>query len=213
MERLHIEGMPVGPLQTNCYIIWSEASKDCWIIDPGGFSSEIISKLKGLSVKPTMLIITHGHWDHFLGAKGIKKQFPQCKVAIHREDSKAIADPERNGSLMFLGKAIIFPRPDILLDGGERLSLDGAVFDVIHTPGHSPGSISLYSESCLALFCGDLIFAGGGIGRTDLAGGSYELLKESIRKILTFPDNTVIYPGHGPTSRIEAERPFLLSLP
>ncbi len=207
MSGLNIEFLVVGPIQTNCYIIWDDKDTACWIIDPGGLARSIIAKIEELKLTPEKLIITHSHWDHFLGAKGLKRKFPNMQVVIHRDDSAILPDPEKNGSILFLGKSIVAPQADVKLNGDEVLQIGDYKFKVFHTPGHTPGSICLYCEEERVIFVGDLIFAEGGIGRTDLPRGSYEKITNSIHRILTqLPEETIIYPGHGPATIVGRER-------
>ena len=209
MSTLKIETLSVGPIQTNCYIIWVEGQGGCWVIDPGGLARSILRKIESLKLTPNRLIITHGHWDHFIGNRGLKSQFPELQIMIHQDDAGALPNAESNMSLSFFGKSILSPPADAILHSDDILSLNDLDFQVIHTPGHSPGSICLYCAEAKAVFSGDLIFAGGGVGRTDLPKSSPQQLRQSIVKIFDLlPDDVVVYPGHGPATTIGNERKY-----
>jgi glyoxylase-like metal-dependent hydrolase (beta-lactamase superfamily II) len=212
MIELNIETLPLGPIQTNCYIVWPKGESDCWIIDPGGLSGPIEKIIDEKNLTPKMLLITHGHWDHFLGNRCIKQKYPEMILAIHTDDAPVLPDADKNMSLTFIGKSIISPPADKLLNDGDNLTLGSAVFEVVHTPGHCPGSVCYFcsnSEPNVA-FVGDLVFAGGGVGRTDLPNCSEKKLQESIRKIFTkFPAETILYPGHGRSTTVKREKQLL----
>ncbi|MFA5864032.1 MAG: MBL fold metallo-hydrolase [Phycisphaerae bacterium] len=212
MTKLNIETFPIGPIQTNCYLVWPEKENVCWIIDPGGLGGAIIKIIEAEKLQPQMLIVTHGHWDHFLGNRGLKDKFPKLPIAIHQADADVLPDANANMSLSFIGKSILSPPADVLLHDGDELNLGSLHFKVIHTPGHSPGGICLYCSDAeeKVLFAGDLIFAGGGVGRTDLPKSSSRQLYESISKIFeTLPEETIVYPGHGPSTTLGEEKKIL----
>ncbi len=205
--KMNIETLVIGPIQTNCYILWQDGQKNCWIIDPGGLAKSIVRKLNELNLIPEKIIITHGHWDHFIGNRGLKKQYPDAQILIHKEDASMLPDAQRNMSISFLGKSIFSPPADNFPEDNDILELADLKFKVIHTPGHSPGSICLYCKHTNSLFSGDLIFADGGVGRTDLPASSHNDLIASINKIFSIiPDDTIIYPGHGPETTIAREK-------
>lgn len=211
MTQLLVETIPLGPIQTNCYVIHPESANVCWIIDPGGLPKPVIERIEAKNLQPEMLIVTHGHWDHFIGNRCLKDRWPQLPIAIHETDAPALPDPNVNLSLSFLGRFIKSPEADRLLRDGDRLALGNLELEVIHTPGHCPGSICLYCDQIPAAFVGDLIFAGGGVGRTDLPHSSTEQLYESIQRFLTrIRPETTLYPGHGPPTSAEQERSLLL---
>jgi glyoxylase-like metal-dependent hydrolase (beta-lactamase superfamily II) len=207
MAALRVETIVVGPIQTNCYVVWPEGQNRCWIIDPGGLPSPITAVVKQYCLEPQMLVITHGHWDHFVGNRCLKNRWPNLSIAVHEMDAPALPDPGVNLSVSLFGKLIKSPPADRLLKDGEHLSLGEFDFEVIHTPGHSPGSVCLYCPGQQVVFVGDLIFEGGGVGRTDLPHGSTEELYRSIEKLFRrIAPETIIYPGHGPKSRADRER-------
>jgi hydroxyacylglutathione hydrolase len=198
----------VGPLQTNCYIVGCEDTKEGAIIDPGGDAKRILAEVERLGLKIKYVINTHGHFDHTLANKGVVKA-TGASLAIHSADAPALT--EGGGAFFFgvIGKAS--PPADTILEEGQVLTLGRIELKVLHTPGHSPGSICLYSEEEGVLFDGDVLF-NAGMGRYDLPGGDYRVLMESIKRLLTLPDDTIVYPGHGPATTIGHERrnnPFL----
>lgn len=203
---IEVTKIEVGQLETNCYLVCSSEGKESIIIDPGAEPARLLSQINGLKVK--YIINTHGHSDH-IGANGKIKKSTGASLLIHRNDASMLIHPEKNLSLLW-GEEVISPPADKLLQGGEELELAGTFWKVIHTPGHSPGGISLLWDHWL--FSGDTLFAGS-VGRTDLPGASWEVLLKSIREeLLTLDDEVTVYPGHGPSTTIGEERrwnPFL----
>ena len=222
-----VDRIVVGIFNTNSYL-FSEWKKECIIIDPGGDSKNIISNMSQKNLVPRGIVCTHGHIDHIMAIRSIQKHFGSLgltvPLAVHELDMQyfgpkagKIHKESFNGISVNLMVELNMeingiPLPDIILQEGDTLW--GSDLTVIHTPGHSPGGISLYSESQNFLFSGDTLFFEG-IGRTDLPGGDLEKLMDSIhRKLLTLPDVTRVFPGHGPFSSIERERkhnPFINS--
>jgi hydroxyacylglutathione hydrolase len=222
-----VTGFPAGAFAANCYLVAPAPGEECVIIDPGQDAQRGIEELLDrYRLKPIAVLLTHGHIDHMwsvapvCGAKGIP-------AYIHPDDREMLADPAKGMSLMakqqFLG-GLTFSEPDDVkaLRDGEIVHLAGLDFQIGHTPGHTPGSVTFRSTSETpggrddldALFTGDLLFAGS-IGRTDLPGGDHETILRSLARTLTLPDATVVLPGHGPTTTIGDERktnPFLAGL-
>jgi len=197
----------VGELGANCYLLASEEGKEAVVIDPGGDAELILNALRENCLLPTYIINTHGHVDHTLANSSLAKA-TSAKILIHREDAKMLSDPEANLSGWFNQE--ITSSADELLENGQIIEVSNLKIEVIHTPGHTRGGICLKVKD--KVFTGDTLFASG-IGRTDLPGGDYKTLLDSIRqKLLTLPDETIIYPGHGESSTIGQERkenPFL----
>jgi len=205
---LIIKMLQVGSLQTNCYIVGCEDTKEGAIIDPGGDAKRILAEVERLGLKIKYVINTHGHFDHTLANKGVVKA-TGASLAIHSADAPLLT--QGGGAFFFgmMGKAS--PPADTILEEGQVLTLGQIGLKVLHTPGHSPGSICLYSEKEGVLFDGDVLF-NMGMGRYDLPGGNGSVLMESIRRLLTLPNETTVYPGHGPPTTIGHERrsnPFL----
>jgi len=203
----------VGPLATNCYIIVCEKTGESLIIDPGFFkkdSENILNEIAQHRFKVKQILNTHGHVDHISG-NGILKKATGASILIHREDAPMLSDPSRNLSYM-LGRSVISPMSDRLVEDGETVKVGDLKFIVIHTPGHTKGSISLFSERERVVFTGDTLFAGS-IGRTDLPSSSFNEIMHSLReKLMGLPNETVVYPGHGEKTTIGREKetnPFL----
>lgn len=189
-----IKRIIVGDFLTNCYILASEKEKLCCIIDPGYNGEKINETIKKLNLVPIMIINTHGHFDH-IGANN----FFDLPVYIHKYDEEFLKDPEKNLSSLF-STPYICKNNLILLEDEDIIKIGGLKIEIIHTPGHTPGSICLHLEDIL--FTGDTIFSDG-IGRTDFPKGDEELLIKSIKeKIIKLPNEVIIYPGHGETSHL-----------
>lgn len=208
-ERLIVKRLPVGLILTNCYIVGCEETKEGAIIDPGGDAELILAAVEELGLTIKYVINTHGHFDHTLANKEVVEA-TGAKLAIHRADASLLK--MGGGAAWFGFRADANPSPDLFLEKGDVVILGKVKLKVLHTPGHSPGSISLYNEEEGMIFDGDVLFKMG-IGRTDLPGGDYHTLIETIKnKLLTLPDETTVYSGHGPPTTIGQERkgnPFL----
>jgi glyoxylase-like metal-dependent hydrolase (beta-lactamase superfamily II) len=198
----------VGALETNCYLVYDEETRECAVIDPGADPEKIISTIVDLELKPVIVINTHGHVDH-IGANSDIVQKYAVPLAMHAADTGMLQVSDYIELSLLLG-ARNSPAPDRLLAEGDEVAVGRTSLRVIHTPGHTPGSIGFVHGGFL--FSGDTLFCGG-VGRTDLPGGSWKDLERSIReRILTLPEETVVLPGHGPHTTVEQERssnPFL----
>lgn len=197
-----LESVCVGMMQTNCYILASGEGSTAIIIDPGSEERKIRRVLEQHRLKPGFIINTHGHYDHI--ASDDKFAVP---VYIHEGDARMLKDPNLNLSGIFSLGCSISSEINQLHDG-QRLRLDDIELEVRHTPGHTPGGVALlmHSPKKAVVFTGDTLFCQG-VGRTDLAGGDEALLAKSIKeKLFTLPDETIIYPGHGPSSTIGQEK-------
>jgi glyoxylase-like metal-dependent hydrolase (beta-lactamase superfamily II) len=203
-----LEILTVGELATNCYILGDEKTKQGVVIDPGGDFEIIEARLKELNLKVKYIILTHGHIDH-IGALSQLKKATKAEILIHSKDSAMLYDPKQNLSV-FSENKIIATKADKLLVEGDIIQCEGINFEVLHTPGHTPGGISLLTDKMI--FTGDALFCGS-VGRADFPGSSYQELINSIKdKLLSKDDDFAIYPGHGPSSTIGEERrnnPFL----
>lgn len=217
-----IEQLVVGPLETNAWIVPLKAEgkrrKHSMIVDPGGNAEEIISRVEALKTPPSLIVFTHGHFDHMQAAGQIVQHFSSetwvVDVAIHRieagrtgTDSERIhrSDFSRVGGLAYINEYWRpVPQATRLLDNGDRLDS----FEVIHVPGHSQGSIALYDSRKDILISGDCLFRRG-VGRTDLPGGDQEALHKSLHRLLALPGKTLVLPGHGPNTNIAQEQSWL----
>ena len=201
---MFLKRLIVGALETNCYLIACKKTKKAAVIDPGVEEEVdlILNLLQKNNFNLKYIINTHGHIDHIIGNNLLKAK-TEALLLIHRLDADMLGDANKNFS-SFMGKEICSPPADKFLEEGDEISLGTLNLIVIHTPGHTPGGISVLSNN--TVFTGDTLFAGG-IGRTDLPGGSYHNLIKSIKeKLLILGDDKIIYPGHGPNSTIGKER-------
>lgn len=209
MSELKVAVYPVGPLSTNTYLVYDEESKEAVVIDPGIDCHVVLEAAENLDVQH--ILLTHAHYDHIGGVRLFKEQ-TGAKIWVHQDERSWLNDPYKNLSAVsqWNPEPVTAPDADEVWAGGERLNFLQMPVDVLYTPGHSPGHVSLKFGD--VVFGGDALFSGS-IGRTDLPGGNHEQLLESIhRELLSLPDSTVVFPGHGPPTTIEEERksnPFL----
>ncbi len=165
----------------------------------------MIDLLEQRHLNPVAAILTHGHADHIVGTAALRQDYPQMRVYIHKLDAPMLTDSQANLSV-YLGRLFAGEPADVLLEDGDTIELAGIKLKVLHTPGHSPGGICLYASQEGLAFVGDTLFAGS-IGRSDFEGGDEVQLLESIRtKLLTLPDATAVYPGHGMRTTIGREK-------
>lgn len=201
---VRLQGFALGPFETNCYILSVEGSKDCWVIDAGYEPAELIEAVRAQGLKPLALILTHAHADHIAGVREFLGVFPGTPVWMHEAEREWLTDPTLNLSAN-IGLAVTAPGPDATLEHGQILEIDGTSWRVLHTPGHSPGGISLHCASAGVAIVGDTLFAGS-VGRTDFQGSDPETLAASIREHLyLLPEATVALSGHGPQTTIGQE--------
>ena len=200
--------LPLGPLETNCYIVYDDVEKESFLIDPAWDYEQIDKALDVLGVTLRFVFLTHGHADH-IGALQEVRNHKDVPVYIGKGDVDLIAN-SRNNLSMFLGKEIVITSPEHIVTDGEVINFAGVPFKVIETPGHTPGGLCLYGAGLL--FAGDTLFRCS-VGRTDFYGGDSHVLVSSIEeKLMKLPDDTVVLPGHGPATDIGYERrnnPFL----
>ncbi len=203
-----LKRLVVGPFAANCYLVGAEAGKEGMIIDPGDEAELILRNVKDLELDIKTILLTHAHIDH-IGALKEVKEATGAEVSIHTDEAESLQGQPL--SALFAISYPPPPPPDRSLADGDSIDIGSLHFGVLHTPGHSPGCICLPVEG--VIFSGDTLF-NYGIGRTDLPGGSYSQLMNSIRsRLMTLPDDTIVYPGHGPETTIGTERrgnPFLL---
>ncbi|MFH1854032.1 MAG: MBL fold metallo-hydrolase [Candidatus Omnitrophota bacterium] len=193
-----IKKITVGPMETNCYIAGDESTREAVVIDPGGDYNKIKKIIGREGLKPIAIINTHGHGDHIIA----NDEFG-LPVWIHRQDADFLGDPSKNLSAEF-GLMFRANPAKRLLERGDTLTVGKYSLEVIHTPGHTPGSICLKGDGII--FSGDTLFYEG-IGRTDFSYGSQEDILKSIKeKLFTLEDRYVVYPGHGPSTTIGHEK-------
>lgn len=203
---LQVETIESRPFGENSYVVHRPGRSDALVIDPGLEPNLILDYLRRHRLHLAAILNTHGHADHIAGNAAMKEAFPDAPLIIGRGDADMLTDPFLNLSAMF-GPAITSPPADQLLDEGDTLETAGIRFAILLIPGHSPGHILFHHlDQPELIFGGDVLFAGS-IGRTDFPGGSYDQLRDGIhRKLFTLPDDTVIYPGHGPATTLGEEK-------
>jgi glyoxylase-like metal-dependent hydrolase (beta-lactamase superfamily II) len=198
----------VGPLGVNCYILGDEHTRQAVVIDPGGNPREILKTIEKRALKIIAIVNTHAHFDHVLALTEVRAA-TGAPFLLHAGEAQILASAQMSGAMF--GMAMRQPAPpDRLLNDGDTIPVGALRLKVLHTPGHTPGGICLLFDN--RVIVGDTLFQSG-IGRTDFPGGDYATLMTSIRdKLLTLPDETIVYPGHGPATTIGEERalnPFL----
>jgi len=198
---LIVEKIEVGALETNCYIIAPSANSEAAIIDPGGDAQLISQRLQQLKLKPRFIINTHGHIDH-TGADNKLASLYDIPIYISSDDTGVLNDPTDNLALL-LGEKYEEVKDLKQLKDGQVLDLGGLKLEVLSTPGHTKGSVSILVDD--KLFSGDLLFRGS-VGRTDFPSSSYKELLESLKKISDLSDEVTVYPGHGPSTTIGEEK-------
>ena len=191
-----IKTIPVGQLETNCYVVVDEASLDCAVIDPGDESNAILNHLEDNRLHCRAIFLTHGHFDH-VGAVEAVMEETGATVYMHRGDDVRSGNDSRY--------SFSLPEGGVYYKEGDTVQVGGLRFEVLETPGHTPGGVSLRCEN--ALFTGDTLFKGS-CGRTDLPGGDMVQELESLKKLCSLPGDYEVYPGHMDSSTLERERMF-----
>lgn len=204
---------PLGPYQTNCYVVRApdgNAQTDngreaCWVADLGMEPEPLLEYLQREQLEPIVIVLTHCHVDHIAGLFAARSLYPEVPIWVHSAEQAWLSDPMLNLSAMS-GMPVTGPAPARLLEDNETLELLGQPWEVRHTPGHSPGSVSLVHHASNQVIAGDALF-NGSIGRTDFPGCDFATLAGSIRtRLYDLPDETTVYPGHGPSTTIGHEK-------
>jgi len=208
---LKLESFVFNPFSENTYIVYDDDTKDCLIIDAGcstpGEENQLFGFIDSHRLKPLMVINTHGHIDHILGNAAVKRKYG-IPVAAHADVKNDFLHSQQHAAMFGLLGASKCELPDRLLKDGEIIKVGGSTLEVICTPGHAEGSISLYAEIEGWVFTGDALFCRS-IGRTDLPGGNFETLIRSIKeRLLRLPDDTTVYPGHNESTTIFDEQRY-----
>jgi len=204
--------IPVTPFQQNCTLIWDEATKVGAVVDPGGDLDRIEAAIRDSGVSVEKILLTHGHIDHAGGAAELKERLGQVPIEGPHEADRSLLDklPETGAGYGIAGARAV--TPDRWLVEGDTVTVGPLTFDILHAPGHSPGSVVFMSRDARLALVGDVVFRGS-VGRTDLPGGSHEQLIRAIHeKVLPLGDDVAFIPGHGPTGMLGEERrtnPFL----
>jgi hydroxyacylglutathione hydrolase len=199
-----IKSLPVGPIMANCYILGCEETAEAVVIDPGDESERILSILAEESLTLKYILNTHGHFDHVGDNKGLKEA-TDAQLMIHSLDAPML-DQLATSATMFGLRVENSPPPDAMLEDGQRIRFGNYEIEVIHTPGHSPGGVAFLVDG--QVFVGDTLFQGS-IGRTDLPGGDYDTLINSIRtRLFPLGDDIQVHPGHMGTTTIGQEKKF-----
>lgn len=193
--------LELGPFLSNCYIVGSERTREGMVIDPGAEGKSILRNIEEMGLNIKLIIATHCHIDHISAVMEVKEA-TKAEFLIYK-DEEPYLEKGKVHSLLFFGLPLKAPAPDRLLEEGEEIKIGELSFTIIHTPGHTPGSICLFGQG--VVFTGDTLF-NLGIGRSDLPGGDYSLLLKSLNKIAALPDETIVYPGHGPQTTIGYEK-------
>lgn len=197
-----VETLVVGPIEENCYVLRDDETSEGLIIDPGDNGQEILAYVRDNGIKVKLIVNTHGHWDH-IGAVDFLRDELAVGLAIHADDADMLTATreEMAAYSVFAGGK----RPaERLLQDGDTIQFGNSSLKVIHTPGHTRGGICLYGGGCL--FSGDTLFAGS-VGRTDFPGGDYRAILHSVNvQLEQVPDDTRVFPGHGPATRMGRER-------
>jgi len=203
--------LPLGSIAANCIVLWNEGSSDCWIVDPGQDSGDLIAFLAESGLTPAVIVLTHGHFDHVGAVPGLLAKWPDLPVHIGPGDVVMLGHPQNAWPPDYPRT----PKPATLvadLTEGSTLSAGGISAKILSTPGHTPGSVCLFFEDERLLLTGDTLFAGS-CGRTDFPGGSMPQMKASLKRLATLPQDTAVIAGHGtPTSigREVASNPYMM---
>lgn len=209
---MNIQTIPVGPYETNCYFFCDEKN-NVWIIDPGNNGESLAQIIKTQSLTPQGVLLTHSHWDHIIGLPALLSHYP-VPVHVHAHDATVLTPKgkkilmervlsiDHRFALAYKQEIEMLQEAEILLNAGDFIK--GSTLKVLHTPGHTPGSVCYWDQESGILFSGDTLFHCG-IGRTDFPGGSITDMEASLNKLATLAGTTKVYPGHGSATTIEDE--------
>lgn len=208
---MKIRKIPTEGMQSNCWLLFDEVSREAAVIDPSADAEETVRILQEENLTLTQIWLTHGHFDHIYAADSLR-DLTGAPLMIHRKDAHMLTDAYANASAIFFGDGDTYRAADGMLKGGDALRLGENTVFVRHTPGHTAGSVTFVADRFL--FTGDTLFEKS-IGRADLPGGDDKLLKESLRRLVSMPGDYTVCSGHGEITTLDAERknnPFLQNL-
>ncbi len=195
--------LPVGMNQTNCYLVACAETRRAAVIDPGDEAERIVGDIERKDLEVEYVLLTHAHFDHIGGVAKVVDA-TGAKLAIHPNEQGLLA--ARGGASLWGLSVEASPPPDVELSGGQTIEVGTLRFQVLLTPGHSPGGVTFYEPNHGVAFVGDLLFSSG-VGRTDLPGGDHTKLMHSIKEVVFgLPDETIVYPGHGPETTVGEEK-------
>ena len=191
---MNIVNLFPGSYGSNCYLL--EEGGEALIVDPSAAASAILRKLREDGCTPVGILLTHGHFDHIMSIDTLRQAEPNLKVYVHEEDAPMLADGQKNGFSVFFRQDRAWKDADVLLTDGQEITVGSATLRVVHTPGHSPGSVCYLCESEGIMLTGDTLFSDN-IGRCDLWGGSYATIRQSLKRLRDYDGGLTILPGHG----------------
>ncbi len=200
----HVETFSVGQLATNCYVVSDTKTKDAVIIDPGDDGNYIAEKIVAFHIHPYAILLTHGHFDHMLGAYELQEIF-KIPVYMNMKDN-FLGKRMKKSAQYYLRRTIVEQKPKLITISSKKMSFGTMTIDIMETPGHTPGGTSFIIKLAHTVFTGDTLFAHGYTGRTDLSYSKPHDLTDSIQKLFELPDMYTIYPGHGESSTIGEEK-------
>lgn len=198
---MQIKTLPVGELETNCYLVWDEQRRGL-VIDPGGDAPRLLQEILEQGVQVDAVVLTHAHFDHMLAAQSLCEQ-TGARLLVGAADAPALADGSKNLSSLFGDMSTVSLSADRLLHEGDVVMAGNIRLTVWETPGHTPGSLCLLGNG--VVFSGDTLFAGS-CGRIDFPGGDGAAMRCSLRRLASLPSDWMVYPGHGPSTQIEQEK-------
>ncbi len=202
---LQMKTFVVGPLDTNAHVIWDEAARECWVIDPSLWPKNLLAWLAENDKTVVGILLTHAHGDHIGGVADLKEVYPEAELYCPGAETDMLSDPEKNLSSNFM-LHLTCPPADVELGSGDVLVVAGVPCHVLDTSGHTVGGVSFYIPTAGWAFTGDALFAGS-VGRTDIPDGNHDALIANIKTaLMTLPDATQVFPGHGPCSTIGDEK-------
>lgn len=204
---LKIRKLVVGQLQTNCFLLSEEPTRKTLIVDPGDDADYISQTILRERLKPELIITTHGHFDHLLAVRELQLNF-NIPFLIHKQDEFLVKRMRETADYFNIHSPCLPPEINSFLDKSKKLKLGEHIIKILETPGHTPGSVSFFEPQQKLMLVGDLLFAGGGVGRTDFSYSDEKDLHSSLAKVLSFPASTRLYCGHGSDTDVKSELSF-----